>query len=130
MRISDWSSDVCSSDLPILIQNILDEFKARNFPLYPFIAQQEGRSLPKLRRFPRELPKSGKHNLHQSTATTGNPAVAQGTPVAARRYFEASKGRTSTMHSNPVHGAARKSAFDPVMRGSRSEERRVGKECV
>src|SRR3546814_20230897 len=66
---------------------------------------------------PRELPKSGKHNLRQSNATTGNPAVAQGTPVAARRYFEASKGRTSTMHSNPVHGAARKSAFDPVMRG-------------
>src|SRR3546814_15536685 len=95
MRISDWSSDVCSSDL-------------------------EGRRLPKLRRFPRELPKSGKHNLRQSTATTGNPAVAQGTPVAARRYFEASKGRTSTMHSNPVHGAARK----------RSEERRVGTECV
>src|SRR3546814_10427796 len=82
MRISDWSSDVCSSDL-------------------------EGRRLPKLRRFPRELPKSGKHNLRQNTATTGNPAVAQGTPVAARRYFEASKGRTSTMHSNPVH--ARKS---------------------
>src|SRR3546814_10167899 len=102
---------------PILIQNILDEVKARNFPLYPFIAQQEGRSLPKLRRFPRELPKSGKHNLHQSTATTGNPAVAQGTPVAARRYFEASKGRTSTMHSNPVTGAERKSAIDPVMSG-------------
>src|SRR3546814_9831021 len=115
---------------PILIQNILDEVKARNFPLYPFIAQQEGRSLPKLRRFPRELPKSGKHNLHQSTATTGNPAVAQGTPVAARRYFEASRGRTSPMHSNPVHGAERKYAFTQVLRGSRSEERRVGKECV
>src|SRR3546814_20022768 len=96
MRISDWSSDVCSSDL-------------------------EGRRLPKLRRFPRELPKSGKHNLRQSTATTGNPAVAQGTPVAARRYFEASKGRTSTMHSNPVH--ARKSVFDPVMQIGRASGR-------
>src|SRR3546814_9299315 len=106
MRISDWSSDVCSSDLPILIQNILDEVKARNFPLYPFIAQQEGRSLPKLRRFPRELPKSGKHNLHQSTATTGNPAVAQGTPVAARRYFEASKGR-SEEHTSELQSLMR-----------------------
>src|SRR3546814_20027388 len=78
MRISDWSSDVCSSDLP------------------------------------RPAHRLDKTLQHRRTARHGGPAAIHVTPEAAR------------------DGALAKLREGDMIRldGERSEERRVGKECV
>src|SRR3546814_17313723 len=79
MRISDWSSDVCSSDLRAVAQARLG-YLPENCPLYPEMTVLEHLD------FAAEL--------------------------------------------RALHGAARLAAVRRAMAATRSEERRVGKECV
>src|SRR3546814_16839209 len=105
MRISDWSSDVCSSDLPI--STLIDDLHGRHHPL--------ARDLPAL--------------LVLLTLDTGLEP-------------ECLKTLTTDCLTNPHAGTVELrylkrracGAEHKSMRvrdgGGRSEERRVGKECV
>src|SRR3546814_11104083 len=98
MRISDWSSDVCSSDLP-LVQTVA----------VPIIGATEGQQFQvKLR----EAPWGGLQG--QSTATI----TASSTAMATARA-------TGTFRAPRSFAATGTLQFE-----LRSEERRVGKECV
>src|SRR3546814_17955319 len=89
MRISDWSSDVCSSDLP---------FTAADVKCTWDLIQGKGES--KLRRNPRKI---WYHNLKEVTTNGDYEAT-----------FNLERPQSSIL----------------AMLASRSEERRVGKECV
>src|SRR3546814_12672172 len=96
MRISDWSSDVCSSDLitgPVDRKMIIN---ALNSGAYVFMADFEDASTPSW-----ENMIDGQFNLR-----------------------DANKG--SIDFTDPTSGKAYKPGPTPA----RSEERRVGKECV
>src|SRR3546814_15872733 len=93
MRISDWSSDVCSSDLQPLVQPLL------------------------LRVF-------GISELAASRATMINwPAARFGAPCRDPTYF----GRPCGREGGEGGGGC---WIEATKRENRSEERRVGKECV
>src|SRR3546814_4221539 len=81
MRISDWSSDVCSSDLPVSVSNT---FPVESVDSISFVRALE-------------------------LASSASPELA-----AARRELAASRALISQAGARP----------------NRSEERRVGKECV
>src|SRR3546814_15523713 len=86
MRISDWSSDVCSSDLDLVRQRVADR---------PFVEIFAG------------------HNLNSV-----RPERVEGLFLSLRR-----KGKDGASTNSAQTGAG----FIPPFR---SEERRVGKECV
>src|SRR3546814_11848856 len=88
MRISDWSSDVCSSDLEVAAVKAV-----RDGP------------------------------IHQEDLAVGDAAATL--PVGHRAPEPV--GLTRLAHRDPVH---RDGAADATDLLSRSEERRVGKECV
>src|SRR3546814_18336471 len=93
MRISDWSSDVCSSDLLLLRRNAQDHF------------QQVETAVTTIADFLRQL-------LDQVQAETADRAIIDvGVEVRRRR-------------GGGVEGRA------VLAELQRSEERRVGKECV
>src|SRR3546814_3831004 len=94
MRISDWSSDVCSSDLPKVVPTGTGAGKRAGLTAF---AQERER-----RRGAAELP------------------AARGTPPPKNGGESNDLPRKSLMDA---------SGFEPWS-GSRSEERRVGKECV
>src|SRR3546814_5078083 len=86
MRISDWSSDVCSSDLVAS-------------------RQVSGRTW----------------SLHGcATRCICKPSPPLSTSPGARAYYDARRADGHRHHQ----------AFGPSATASRSEERRVGKECV
>src|SRR3546814_21190974 len=92
MRISDWSSDVCSSDLPVL-------------------------------------------PLEDITVALNNDTIAispRGTPVATigrgRPAYDAMVRSVAAKLGRKVDAAGEADAF--AQRQDRSEERRVGEECV
>src|SRR3546814_11311840 len=87
MRISDWSSDVCSSDLPLSLTEILD-------------AVNEGRELG--------------YFVTKGTATPGAGVIAL--PIG-------------NLADGPLLAIAIGAPIDRIEK-ERSEERRVGKECV
>src|SRR3546814_13848856 len=89
MRISDWSSDVCSSDLH-------DQFSLEPMP-------QRGK-----------LPLCGRSQLHRRTRRAGDDQMVW--------LFDL---------DNTLHDSSR-AIFKAIDRSmtTRSEERRVGKECV
>src|SRR3546814_14772704 len=89
MRISDWSSDVCSSDLSVLWTQMNQSFNAW-----------------------RVVACSSTSNVH-STFTTHDHAVATATNLAPHCFEAASQSRYQHHRTPP-----------------RSQERRVGKECI
>src|SRR3546814_3043027 len=92
MRISDWSSDVCSSDLGVV--DVDGPEKAD-----PIVAERDRRLVNALPDAPLDHHRrGGRHEPHQQGAVRDAPAVA------------------GAAHILLVH--------------VRSEERRVGKECV
>src|SRR3546814_19844081 len=92
MRISDWSSDVCSSDLPTLLESAVDEFLRYESPI-----QKIGR-------------------------WTRVPVTLGGLEISADSYVV---GLFGAANRAPARFA------DPDrLDAGRSEERRVGKECV
>src|SRR3546814_20312093 len=98
MRISDWSSDVCSSDLG---------YVAGAAPAMPgrLVAERNGRRMGPLEQTGREVGR-------------GNASLAKG--LAPRLA-------TKQGHDRGIDFA---SPFFSIITMSRSEERRVGKECV
>src|SRR3546814_15110092 len=95
MRISDWSSDVCSSDLS------MTEERAKTLRLSPMTA----------------------HNgTRHSTAFTVSIEAREGVTTGISAHDRA--------HTIAVAIDPDKTADDIVSPGHRSEERRVGKECV
>src|SRR3546814_20905173 len=85
MRISDWSSDVCSSDLEVL-DNAMDE------------------------------------------AVAGHATRIEVTLEPGNRLTTIDNGRGIPVDPHPKYPD--KSALEVIMTTLRSEERRVGKECV
>src|SRR3546814_15582638 len=98
MRISDWSSDVCSSDLLLLFAN---EARRRGALPRSVIAEQQRRAAD-----PPALPRQTVRLAHHQHREIG---------LAARR-------------AQPVDLFER--LANRAHLGTRSEERRVGKECV
>src|SRR3546814_16498910 len=93
MRISDWSSDVCSSDLPISFRTLTRSYLA-------FLRGSARNAFARADPFLVEPPGNG----------GDRPAIAPAEAISAIGDAQ----RTAQLQ--PVHG--------------RSEERRVGKECV
>src|SRR3546814_11953765 len=112
MRISDWSSDVCSSDLKAVHLYVQDH--------YPFW---------------REI--TGGHELLDGPGAFGENIAASGLSEAelclgdrfrlGTALVEVSQGRQPCWKLD--HRFGRKDILATVVR-TRSEERRVGKECV
>src|SRR3546814_13651414 len=110
MRISDWSSDVCSSDLLVEWEQPLDaELRAQGLELPPALARI---GTEHVRAGEVERADHGEHLL-KAVEELGIPRswAAKG-PQRGRRQLTLWPDRT-----NPL-------------RPLRSEERRVGKECV
>src|SRR3546814_13773732 len=96
MRISDWSSDVCSSDL------------------YPGEIQPTGR--------PAEQQAPGDDADHQPKHYAG---------IDAPEFHDARYGGRAELFARPQRtGSELGAGADRCLRSSRSEESRVGKECV
>src|SRR3546814_12617556 len=91
MRISDWSSDVCSSDLPVPPQTPEEEGRLQDLEIE-----------------------------NDDLVAALETELADGTPEA-----EAANDRLEAIEREVDEIEAGCSAIDP-----RSEERRVGKECV
>src|SRR3546814_15138371 len=96
MRISDWSSDVCSSDL--------------DWPAFFSAAQLDG---------------ADKFGAYHAKAITGLSALVASQPLEAWKDWLA-------FHQINSHADVLPSAIDNAHFAfyGRSEERRVGKECV
>src|SRR3546814_13167799 len=103
MRISDWSSDVCSSDLITPREYVLD-YLAHSFPtqLFEVFSDAEG-------------------NLMSRPVFD-----ADGNPVVSREAVERRDRLVEHLAALPSVQAA----LDQIVWHFRSEERRVGKECV
>src|SRR3546814_15144951 len=99
MRISDWSSDVCSSDLPSLTDSELWNAELR----YEWYFERDQRFT--VAGFYKSIDK----------------------PIEA--YTSASDNQVSTSYANAPKATLYGAEFE-VQKYVRSEERRVGKECV
>src|SRR3546814_11245989 len=111
MRISDWSSDVCSSDLSIPLRR--DERIEYSF-------QRFDSSAP--------ITDFGLHDIP-------NPARAHPKYFLARDRVHRFESVTheidqNLLHLNAIERQERQIAFNINVHTNRSEERRVGKECV
>src|SRR3546814_14839243 len=112
MRISDWSSDVCSSDLPWRGGNRGD--------------QQPGRAGAGSGRLARPL----FHRTDLSGADAPGDRSGASFPVHPQYRLLARLRSQATLRRRADTRTA-DGAFDPAaLRTSSSEERRVGKECV
>src|SRR3546814_3129311 len=113
MRISDWSSDVCSSDLPLVAYTTVGSGQPSR--AQPFSAQAES-SQPRSRNL---SPIRGRAR-YEDDAATGNSAAQ---PAAGERT-------TLNFNDAELHGVLRALAqftgrnfvVDPRVRGQRSEE--------
>src|SRR3546814_17462480 len=105
MRISDWSSDVCSSDLPRLVELVLSE------------------STAVLRAVPNVL--ITRHRLGLVMANAG---------IDRSNIGPGGEDRALLLPRDPDASARRLSLYlgerTGITPAVRSEERRVGKECV
>src|SRR3546814_13251101 len=98
MRISDWSSDVCSSDL-----NGFNEISSNADPALNFAATYNGRQ-------------------------QSNPAAQFGFRISAK--LAVAGAINSSIDSSELMTGSMLRSSGLATFGSRSEERRVGKECV
>src|SRR3546814_19364363 len=108
MRISDWSSDVCSSDLPPLAAAADEAQKLDRDQQYQHADIGEIGEI--LENADREAPDDQRHSQENEEAHALLPRPRR--PIAPRRRIEDEQAE----------------AGDPGE--DRSEERRVGKECV
>src|SRR3546814_14221059 len=119
MRISDWSSDVCSSDLPEP-ERLVDTALAQNLDIRQAAARiDEARAL-------RDL-----------AAGRQLPTVAAGASVNRRRQSENGPLPIGTLPGLEASQTIYDAGFDPSWEGDlfgahrrRSAERGVGKACV
>src|SRR3546814_17805169 len=119
MRISDWSSDVCSSDLPAALTaatSVVWSFESAAFStmvLVSYIAAP-----PTIGFLAAAMP----------------PASASAAAASEREIREIAIGHSfSNVRPGGWDGHERRRAAPPgrpILWGGRSEERRVGKECV
>src|SRR3546814_15426643 len=122
MRISDWSSDVCSSDLTIVTNDEIAEhvnFVERLTEAFPALAGTTSSTTPNLP----EAPKLRSLILLGGKAAPG---------FVNQASFDAG---ALTIGEDVIHRArvgvrVRDTAMILYTSGTRSEERRVGKECV
>src|SRR3546814_6109399 len=101
MRISDWSSDVCSSDLELRLRESRKRPRRREtlLKLVALLKRRPGMTLDEFR------------DYYETTHSKFAEPLKGGLAVRyVRRYF------TPIVH--------------PLLDAERSEERRVGKECV
>src|SRR3546814_19360802 len=121
MRISDWSSDVCSSDLIHVAGGELADFKEGRTSVEQALHAFAGQQLaPGDMTLPILLRSTESGLCHACMKFIPQGAVMGGistTPVAARRHPPVKDGRT---HAFAFRGVSR----------ARSEERRLGKEGV
>src|SRR3546814_13918927 len=106
MRISDWSSDVCSSDLPAEVEDVAQEAFIKAY-----------RALPQFR---------GDSAFYTwlyriAINTARNWQVSSGRRPSTLNVIETEDGETFSQIDNLT---------DISTPEARSEERRVGKECV
>src|SRR3546814_16414913 len=134
MRISDWSSDVCSSDLQELRYNVSSErfdFVLGGFAFYQRIDTQgtEGHG-----------PASSRWTINPSNPLSQDPSVLDGLTAINTQYLKNTSLALFGQLSWKVSGSF---SIQPGLRLNydkkdgyyqrlvfRSEERRVGKECV
>src|SRR3546814_13423901 len=116
MRISDWSSDVCSSDLP-------------SIPIVRPVARQHRHQpncyhCPK----PRRQPRGGRENSHRLRDAIKSIMESRKLPsIFAIGSTDSTRPHTAC-HESLNRFACGSDLLPP--RPKRSEERRVGKECV
>src|SRR3546814_12222381 len=113
MRISDWSSDVCSSDLLVG-----DRFAASQKLKVPDCPGRAWSKAP--RRTSPRAPERADSVAPVSASAAGVPFFIRGTPAAFRRDQSNEPRRTPRRCREPAP-----MRVDPA----RSEERRVGQEC-
>src|SRR3546814_15237135 len=111
MRISDWSSDVCSSDLPYDIPALKVAHRYADTGAEPGVWRS---------------------GAHSATAFFTECFIDE---LAAASGLDPLSFRIRMLRSKPRHAEALKTAagiggFAPFAGEVRSEERRVGKECV
>src|SRR3546814_14486452 len=124
MRISDWSSDVCSSDLHDLAQGIADAVRARgdrDVGLRVFLDEALAADLQAHRRLARRLAVQ-----HPIVAGYGDVVVRVALGVVRELL---GFGRCIELKSIAVLHVGRRGDLERVVE-RRSEERRVEKECV
>src|SRR3546814_15388907 len=125
MRISDWSSDVCSSDLvqsARLVLIVIDRLQVQA-ERWPALAQGQHRAPGR--------PVRGIEMVHRGRS---DPGVADAARLEAQRDVAERVARppvppTPVPAGERLHAQAR-SYISVENRVGRSEERRVGKECV
>src|SRR3546814_4827427 len=116
MRISDWSSDVCSSDLRTLHQ--LHVLGSRNFRHNILtIHFHRGNSCGKF----------GRKQLLESFATGGEEQI---TPIVTESRFSEGVAGVGSQYANAQQILSFVEVQDGCSLLARSEERRVGKVCV
>src|SRR3546814_19634734 len=111
MRISDWSSDVCSSDLK--------QYDPRNIGIYGCSAGGLLTAQSVAWLIDKKLPLPGAIAM----LCEGGAYWTEGD--SSRMVYDTS---ASTMATNPYFNGT--SPVDPLVFPARSKERRVGKECV
>src|SRR3546814_20276020 len=112
MRISDWSSDVCSSDLHTcasrLADNGIDLVSLRDWLGHSDIKITAGRYVHRMN-----------GHIHIGARILNAYNIGTHGTKGGKRIED---GETSSLRNHPSNGSERAE--------SRSEERRVGKECV
>src|SRR3546814_20870347 len=117
MRISDWSSDVCSSDLHAVLLELLTALSAKPNPWF-VLDTHAG---------------AGSYDLTDSLeADDGIARLWRHPTPALARYLAAVRHHNgdSKLHRYPGSPLLIAGALRDADRLARSEERRVGKECV
>src|SRR3546814_14827297 len=121
MRISDWSSDVCSSDLPEqVLLTLVTWSRHRASP---------GPSSPVQRITNRRKPES--QNARKPGSTPDFPAkqITSSPPINSM-YQPLPDSSRATWHRRTLKAKRRRPLGLLPEKSYRSEERRVGKECV
>src|SRR3546814_11361554 len=121
MRISDWSSDVCSSDLPHIIGIITPDMVERVGKALPL-----GEMLPEIGEtaIERVAPRIDDLRILQDQVNEPGIAPVIGQLVDIKRLSGLALHARAFEKFRPQFGKASGRHF------GRSEERRVGKECV
>src|SRR3546814_13801321 len=115
MRISDWSSDVCSSDLLIpVLENVRD---SEHGPVLIHAVTMKGKGYA-----PAEAAADKYHGVQKFDVITGEQAKAPPGPPAYQNVFGETLAKLADTDQHIV-------AITPAM-PARSEERRAGNECV